>query len=69
MAQETNPYPPGSARWKLWNRKQADKAKAAEKPPQSDGNESKDDNTRRRRQIDDYLDRAQRGQTTDSNNE
>ena len=68
MSGEQNPYPPGSARAKLWQRRE-DERKKAEGNKQPPPPEDKPDNTKRRKKIDDFLDRAYSGQTTDSNNE
>ena len=65
MPQEENPYP------KLWNRRQADKRKKAAQEAPKGGKEAeggKEDDTKRRKTIDDFLERANKGQSTDSNN-
>jgi hypothetical protein len=65
MPSEENPYPKGSARYKLWERRNAER-KAKEQEKKSPGSER-----RRRRARDDdtmdIVDRMQRGQSTDSN--
>ena len=50
-----NPYPEGSARWKLWNRREKDRL-AKEKPKPKPKPKTPEDKSKRRKKIDDYLD-------------
>lgn len=71
MAEERkNPFPPGSARAKLWDRREADRKKkeAASKPEAPAEDESEEDKTKRRRALDEAIDRMSSGQRTDSAN-
>ena len=76
MAEEKNPYPPGSARAKLWDRQQADKKKAEDTPPPPPPPPEEEgflDRFRNRdKKIDEEVEEAQtrrrRNQSTDSRN-
>jgi hypothetical protein len=74
-----NPYEPGTARHKLWERRRQDRAKKAEaekKPPKSKRPET-DDKSKRRKSLDDAIEgevasrvrRMRDGQSSDSNND
>ena len=76
MAEEKNPYPKGSYRYKLWERRQREK-KAKEKPEAEKEMPETDDKTKRRKQLDEAIEKAtaqrvermRKGQFSDSNNE
>ena len=70
---ETNPYPPGSARAKLWERREADRREKEKPSPEDKGSVRPKGRARdRARAIDDIVEDAVRGrrenQSTDSNN-
>lgn len=67
--EEKNPYPPGSARYKLWERRKADREKAKGEestPPPAD--EGTPDRTKRREQLDKAIERMQSAQRSDRRN-
>ncbi len=52
-----NPYPKGSARYKLWNRREKERRDAQK--PKKPKPKTPEDKSKRRKQIDDYLKDAQ----------
>jgi hypothetical protein len=73
MPDEKNPYPKGSYRYKLWERKYGGKKEAEEQPKAPP---EKQDTTKRRKHLDDAIEAATESrvkkmrdnQSTDSNN-
>lgn len=66
---EGNPYPKDSARYKMWERREAKRReKEAAETPAPETDVSGGDDSKRRKALDDAIEGRRARQTTDSNN-